>query len=175
MSFTEEYLDLCDDAGVLTGVSLPRSVVHREGHLHKTIHLWLSDERGRLLIQKRHDSKRSYPGRWDVSVAGHISSGDSPESALVREAAEELGITVHASNCTLLGTFRQSLIMPEHSYSDNELTLVYAIIVSSDIVITMQESEVTDVRWEEAPKLEMLTEELENAFVPHPGDHLTKQ
>ena len=46
---------------------------------------------GRVLIERRRDDARSYPGVHD-SPGGHLEPGESPEAALIREMREELGI-----------------------------------------------------------------------------------
>jgi NADH pyrophosphatase NudC (nudix superfamily) len=34
------------------------------------------------------------PNRWDTAIGGHVQSGESIEHAIVREAEEELGISM---------------------------------------------------------------------------------
>ena len=99
----EEYFDVCTPAGVPTGQSVPRSEVHRQGLWHRSSHLWLTDGRGRLLLQRRHLSKETDPGRWDIAVAGHLSAGQTPLEAIVREAREELGLGLDPGALTFLG------------------------------------------------------------------------
>ncbi len=42
-------------------------------------------------LGKRADTRRSYPGVWDV-IGGHLEPGETPERALVREIQEEIGV-----------------------------------------------------------------------------------
>lgn len=96
-----EYIDLRREDGSLTGEVKERSLVHRDGDLHGTSHVWLiryrEDRRSAdVLLQKRSENKDSFPGSYDISSAGHIPSGaDFLESAL-RELREELGIQAEA-------------------------------------------------------------------------------
>ena len=54
------------------------SEVHRDGDYHRAVHVWIySESTGELLLQRRADCKDSWPGKWDISSAGHISAGDS--------------------------------------------------------------------------------------------------
>ncbi len=88
----EEWLDLLDEQGKIIGKA-PRSQVHGNPDLlHPVVHLHIFDSKGRLFLQKRSDNKDLYPGFWDTAVGGHISSGENPEYALIRETQEELGI-----------------------------------------------------------------------------------
>jgi hypothetical protein len=42
------------------------------GDWHRAVHVWLyAMDSQRLLIQKRMELKDSWPGRWDISAAGH--------------------------------------------------------------------------------------------------------
>ena len=43
-------------------------------------------------MQKRPVHKLVQPGKWDTSVGGHISLGEDLETALKREAFEEIGL-----------------------------------------------------------------------------------
>jgi hypothetical protein len=86
---TEEHFDIVDESGVPTGVRRPRSVVHAEGLLHRAVHIWLlAPATGELLLQRRAAVKDSWPDRWDISCAGHLSAGDEYLGAAQRELLE---------------------------------------------------------------------------------------
>jgi isopentenyldiphosphate isomerase len=72
----------------------PRSVCHngKSMLLHPVVHFHLFNDKGGLFLQKRAMTKDLLPGKWDTSVGGHISPGETPETALRREAEEELGL-----------------------------------------------------------------------------------
>ncbi len=87
----DELLDVVDSGGRLIGAA-PRCRVHGNNRwLHRVVHLLVLDSAGRLLLQKRSVNKSVAPGRWDTSVGGHVDCGEDVESALCREASEELG------------------------------------------------------------------------------------
>jgi 8-oxo-dGTP pyrophosphatase MutT (NUDIX family) len=54
------------------------------------VHIWLYDSQGNLVLQKRSESKDTFPGRWDVSVGGHVTSGDTVMETALKEVEEEL-------------------------------------------------------------------------------------
>lgn len=60
--------------------------------LHPVVHLHLFNTAGELYLQLRPKWKTIQPNKWDTAVGGHISYGESVESALRRETMEELGI-----------------------------------------------------------------------------------
>jgi 16S rRNA (adenine1518-N6/adenine1519-N6)-dimethyltransferase len=80
-----------------------KAEIHRARLVHRSVHVLLFDRRGRLLVQKRHAGKLTDPGRWDLSLAGHVEEDDytgGPDDDLDavydavarREALEELGV-----------------------------------------------------------------------------------
>ncbi|MCK5075728.1 MAG: NUDIX domain-containing protein [Calditrichia bacterium] len=88
----EEWFDLVDADGKIIG-SAPRSVVHGNPDLlHPVVHIHVFNPKGALYLQKRADDKQVQPGKWDTSVGGHISKGESVEIGVQRETEEELGI-----------------------------------------------------------------------------------
>ena len=90
---TEEHFPVVDEDGNEISQA-PRNICHngKSMLLHPVIHLHLFNDKGELFLQKRAATKDLLPGRWDTSVGGHISPGESPEQAIGREAAEELGL-----------------------------------------------------------------------------------
>ncbi len=55
------------------------------------------DSEGRILLLKRSDAARLYPGRWDVP-GGKVDPGESFSEALIREVAEETGLSVELTS-----------------------------------------------------------------------------
>ncbi len=93
-----EYLDLLDEYGQPTGKTKERTLVHRDGDLHRTAHVWIARRDPgtnsiQLLMQKRSDRKDSYPGCYDISSAGHVPAGEGFTESALRELKEELGIS----------------------------------------------------------------------------------
>ena len=74
----------------------------------------LIDERGRFILTSRPAGK-VYAGWWEFP-GGKVDPGETPETALIRELAEELGIDVTAS-CLAPFTFAS------HSYPDFHLLM----------------------------------------------------
>lgn len=89
---SEEMLPLVDEEGKLIGKA-PRSLCHNgEKLLHPVVHLHVLNSNGHFFLQKRPMNKLIQPGKWDTSVGGHISFGEDLETALAREAYEEIGL-----------------------------------------------------------------------------------
>lgn len=47
----------------------------------------------KILLGKRSGDLQFYPGVWDI-IGGHCRNGETPEQALKRELAEEIGVTL---------------------------------------------------------------------------------
>ena len=102
----QEYVDLMDEAGRYTGDSVLKDEAHRKGLFHPTVHIWFYTPDGRVLLQQRGADKTTFPLLWDVSVAGHVSAGESILDAAIREIKEEIGLEIKADQLQELGLFK---------------------------------------------------------------------
>lgn len=141
----EEHFDVCGPDGVPTGTTLPRSEVHRQGLWHRSSHLWVVDG-DRVLLQQRHPGKETDPGRWDIAVAGHLSAGQTPLEAIVREAREELGLVLDPGTLTFLGVAPKQYVGPD--FADREWQYQFVTRWSGPLEsLVLQADEVVAVRW----------------------------
>ena len=90
----EEYFDVLDEFGNKTGKIKLRGHVHRDGDWHKSVHIWIINNNGDILLQRRCPSKDSNPNMLDISSAGHLIAGDDSLSGAIRELKEELNLDV---------------------------------------------------------------------------------
>ena len=101
MSQVDELLDVVDAADNVFGQQ-PRSEVYRLGLLCRVVNVFLENSQGQLWIPRRTAHKRTFPLCLDMSMGGHVESGESYEEALARELSEELNVDVRRTNCELL-------------------------------------------------------------------------
>jgi len=102
----DELVDILDEEGNFTGQTALKSVAHLEGLFHQTVHIWFCTSDGQLLLQQRGEKKDIHPLLWDVSVAGHIGTGEGIENAALREIEEEIGIAVAKADLFKIGLFK---------------------------------------------------------------------
>ena len=142
----EELIDVLDENGAPTGVVKEKGAVHRDGDWHRSSHIWIVSGRN-VLLQRRALAKPSWPGLWDISVAGHISAGESAIDAAVREAREEIGIEIAPAEIAHIGTLRYQCVLRD-GYVENEIHEVYLLRRDVDLSsLTLDPSEVAEVRW----------------------------
>ncbi|NHF59343.1 NUDIX domain-containing protein [Flavobacteriaceae bacterium TP-CH-4] len=102
----DELIDILDSEGNPTGETTMKSVAHREGLYHPTVHVWFYTKNGKVLLQQRGKNKETHPLLWDVSVAGHVGAGEEIEESAIREVAEEIGLSIHRNDLEKIGVFK---------------------------------------------------------------------
>ena len=92
VSSEDEELILVDENDNEVG-HLSKALAHDgDGVLHRAFSLFLFDDNGRLLLQRRAAGKRLWPGYWSNSVCGHPRRGESFAVATARRLEDELGM-----------------------------------------------------------------------------------
>ena len=88
----EEQLILVDESNRATG-SAGKTAIHRDGLLHRAFSIFIVDDRGRIVLQRRNPRKYHSGGLWANSCCGHPRPGERTISAARRRLNEELGVT----------------------------------------------------------------------------------
>lgn len=70
-----------------------RHECHQDANLiHRTVGIIIYDNNGKVLLQKRSQTKDMGAGLWGLSCAGHMKKGQSGKDTVQREMQEELGV-----------------------------------------------------------------------------------
>ncbi|MEV8154881.1 isopentenyl-diphosphate Delta-isomerase, partial [Streptomyces fradiae] len=86
-------LELVDEDGTTIGTAEKLSAHRAPGRLHRAFSVFLFDEEGRLLLQRRALGKYHSPGVWSNTCCGHPYPGEAPFTAAARRVSEELGVS----------------------------------------------------------------------------------
>lgn len=91
MIMNNPLVDVVDENGKFL-YTTSRKIAHKDNLLHQSVHIILTKPDGRVGLQLRKSTKGSYPLHWGSSVAGHVDSGETPETSAFREMKEEIGV-----------------------------------------------------------------------------------
>ena len=163
----DELIDILNSSGSFTGAVKLKSEAHKKGLWHASAQIWIYTPNGEILIQKRAPNKDTYPNLWDISVAGHLSAGDTSISAALREIEEEIGLVISAEALQLLKTIKNSK-KPSKAITDNEFN--YLFICCSPIStkqLKLQVEEVSEVKLLPIIDFENQLKNNYTSFVPH--------
>ncbi|NBM17029.1 isopentenyl-diphosphate Delta-isomerase [Streptomyces sp. GC420] len=86
-------LELVDEDGNTIGTAEKLSAHLSPGRLHRAFSVFLFDDAGRLLLQRRALGKYHSPGVWSNTCCGHPYPGEAPFTAAARRTHEELGLS----------------------------------------------------------------------------------
>lgn len=99
----DEMLDLVDEYDQVIGIR-SRSEIYREGmNNFRVVNAFLVNDAGQLWIPRRTATKRIFPLCLDMSVAGHVASGEDYLTAFRRELYEELNLVLDDVDWKLIG------------------------------------------------------------------------
>ena len=130
MSKYDEIFDVVDSEDMVIGKA-SRLQVHKNGLMHRSVHILVFNSSGSLFLQKRAMIKDESPGLWDSSAAGHVESGEDYISCAKRELNEELSL----SDVQL----DEILSIPAQSMTFWEHVRVYKCVTDSNICINKNE------------------------------------
>lgn len=97
----EEIFDVVNERDEVIG-RLPRREVHRQGLMHRAVHVLIFNSKGEIFLQKRSKHKDTFPQRWDSSAAGHLNPDEEYDACAVREVKEELGFDLPGAPTRIL-------------------------------------------------------------------------
>lgn len=121
-----ERVDVVSEDGVPTGETTEREKAQQEGTWHQTAHLWVYTPQGETLLQRRSTTKRLWPGKLDIAIAGQVKAGESASQACAREAEEELGLSFSEQSLEFVKR-RRTTLTPEAGGTDNEVNEIFIL------------------------------------------------
>ncbi|MEE1754090.1 isopentenyl-diphosphate Delta-isomerase [Streptomyces sp. SP18CS02] len=134
-------LELVDEHGNTIGTAEKLAAHQAPGRLHRAFSVFLFDEEGRLLIQRRALGKYHSPGVWSNTCCGHPYPGEAPFAAAARRTFEELGVS--PSLLAEAGTVRYNHPDPASGLVEQEYNHLFVGMVQSTLRPDPQEVEET--------------------------------
>ncbi|MBR3229513.1 MAG: NUDIX domain-containing protein [Bacilli bacterium] len=142
-----ELVDLYDSQKELTGETVDKKEVP-EGKFRLSVHVWITNDQGELLLQQRLATAHKFPNMWSVT-GGAVQAGESSLDGVLRELSEELGIKADKEEMKFLASYRRKF-----DYVD-----VWLLNRNIDVKnIKMQEDEVQAVKWVTMEEFEKMLE-----------------
>jgi len=151
----DELLDIINDGDIVITQQM-RSIVHRQGLLHRGVHIFLLTTDDRLLVQKRSQQRDNFPLALDCSVSEHVKAGEDYLQAAMRGLREELGL--QQGELHPLVKFKMS-----YGVNDEEISLLYESKVDPALV-QFDPKEVDDVAYYSLDELTTMTRNGETVF-----------
>ncbi len=115
--------------------------VHQRGDLHRAFSVFLFDEEGRWLLQRRHEGKYHSGGLWTNTCCSHPAPGEETGAAARRRLVMEMGIDVPIHR-TFRFQYRAEL---DNALTEHEVDHVF--FGSYNGVAHPHPKEVSDWRW----------------------------
>lgn len=164
-----ELIDIVDENGNFTGQVMDKEEAHDKNLLHNEVAVFIINNNKQVLLQKRSANKRFNPNKWAL-CAGHVDTGESLESAALRELKEEVGITTKE-----LKPFAER----EFTIRDSNSHITYFYYVKSNLDendFLIQEEELSEVKWFDLDKvIDMIKSKDETIVFKEERIHLFEQ
>jgi 8-oxo-dGTP diphosphatase len=125
-------IDVLDKNGNLTGIVKEKDDIHRDGDWHACSLVLVINSKNEMLLQQRAFNKISNPGRWDVSVAGHVMAGETHLDAAIRETNEEIGIKISEKDLEYMYPWPVELLEHNGTYKNNQINHYYLLKIDNN-------------------------------------------
>jgi len=149
-----EFWDLYNRDGHRLDIQIKRGELIPENTFHRVIHVWIINELGEFLLQKRAPHLTWFPNKW-ATTSGSVMSGewDLIESAY-REFEEELGL-----DATMIDIeFERDIIL-----GNSIVSILKGFLPKYMTQSIRLNDEVSEVKWGTKSKISMLREAKEFA------------
>jgi len=151
-----DLLILVDDNDKILGYE-EKDICHaNSGILHRAFSIFIFNNKGEFLLQKRSMKKPLWPGYWSNSVCSHPRKGETYESAASRRLFEEIGL---GSNMNYFFKFKYQAAY-KNIGSENEMCALFAGV--SEGVVKADPTEISEWKF-------ITTAELDETMKVHPN------
>ena len=153
LTFRESHpVELVDRTGRPLGVRTVEEAHQAPGRLHRAFSVVLTDDCGRILLQRRSAAKTRFASLWGNACCGHPLPDQSVPDAANQRIREELGL----GPVTLAdaGVYLYYAVDPIAGRVEFEYDHVLVGRVPSDVLLAPDPNEVAELRWLNRHQLE---------------------
>jgi len=141
-----ELLKVLDQNGQFTGEILDRNIVHEQGLWHGEVFVWVFNNKGDVLVQRRSANKKICPNKLSI-CAGHIESNNNSITTAKIELEEELGILKDTKDIFYLLTEKTEKKVSE-KFINRIFSDIYYVLEDKDISkVKIQKEELSEAFW----------------------------
>jgi len=87
----DEFFYVVDEDDNVIGKASREDCHSNRKLIHRSVYVFVLNNKGEIFIQKRSMKKDLYPGFYTASATGHVNYGENYDEAAERELREELG------------------------------------------------------------------------------------
>lgn len=100
-----ELIDVLNDKREKIGKICDRNSLN-DGEYRLSVHIWIINKNNEILLQKRSEKLKKYPGMWG-NTGGAVKKDENSFGAIRREVKEELGLTIEKEKTIFIATFKR--------------------------------------------------------------------
>lgn len=127
-----EMLEVIDGNDNVIGLE-DRTKIHKEGLLHREIHVWFITPTGEVIFQHRSKDKDTYPDKLDATIGGHVEPGMSYEETALKEGEEETGIKLDPLKLKLIRKIHKQSFDEATNTTNNSMRCQYVYLFEGKI------------------------------------------
>ena len=162
----QEFLDIVDENDNIIGKDT-RENIHKNGLLHREIHVWFITPDGEIIFQHRAKDKDTYPDLLDAAVGGHVDLGMSYDDSAIKETQEETSLNVDIHDLHFLTKLRRRSVDEVSHKINNTFRSQYAYVFKGDIAnLKVEAGKATGFEAWPIEKLLDLSDEEKKRFIP---------
>ena len=166
----DELIDIVDEQNNLTGEKKLKSEAHKNGLWHRSVHVWIYNSKGEIMLQLRAKEKILFPNVWDISAAGHIGAGEEPIVSGLREVEEEISLKIVKEDLQFFDIRSEQQIC--NDVVNNEFDYIYLLKFDGDITkLKLQKDEVQKIKFFSTEELIIDLEQNPNKYLPHQKEY----
>ena len=141
-----EKLKVLDSEGKEIGQILDRDLIHQKGLWHREVAIWIFNDKGEVLLQRRSKNKKQSPNKLGL-CAGHVEYTQDSIKTAQNELLEEIGVSVNKKDLLYLKTEKKEKIFSK-KIINRIFNDVYYTLINKDVSdFKIQREELSEVLW----------------------------